>query len=69
MMKHVKKQNKSTKETLKSSLTFKWVSLVAATITVSFVIFSIAIYSLIKQQIISQERNLTENVATTFQED
>ena len=67
MMKHVKKQNKSKKETLKSSLTFKWVSLVAATITVSFVIFSIAIYSLVKQQIISQERNLTESVATTFQ--
>ena len=67
MMKHVKKQNKSTKETLKSSLTFKWVSLVAATITVSFVIFSIAIYSLVKQQIVSQERNLTESVATTFQ--
>ena len=67
MLKHVKKQNKSKKETLKSSLTFKWVSLVAATITVSFVIFSIAIYSLVEQQIISQERNLTESVTTTFQ--
>lgn len=59
---------KSKKETKKSSLTFKWVSLVAMTITVSFVIFSIAIYSMIKQQLLDQEENLTQSVVTTFEQ-
>lgn len=53
-------------ETKKRSLTFKWVSVIAATITVSFIIFSIAIYSIIRQQSIEQEENLTQSITRTF---
>ncbi|WP_290627195.1 HAMP domain-containing histidine kinase [Lactobacillus sp.] len=64
----VKKSNKKEKkETKKSSLTFKWVSIVAATITVSFVIFSIAIYSLIRQQLIQNDQSNTQEIVSTFQ--
>nr|WP_209685821.1 HAMP domain-containing histidine kinase [Lactobacillus colini] len=62
------KSNKNAKEeTKRSSLAFKWVSVVAATITVSFVIFSIAIYSLIRQQLIQNDQGNTEEIVTTFQ--
>lgn len=68
MMNIVKKSNKkSKKETKRSSLTLKWVSVVAATITVSFVIFSIAIYSLIRQQLIQNDQRNTQEIVSTFQ--
>ncbi|QNQ80141.1 HAMP domain-containing sensor histidine kinase [Lactobacillus sp. PV034] len=61
-----KKPNKNKKETKQASLTFKWVSAVAAVITVSFVIFSIIIYSVVKRQLVEQEARLTSNVVQTF---
>lgn len=61
-----KKTNKSKKETQQSSLTVKWVSAVAATIAVSFVIFSIIIYSLVKRQLIEQEATVTNNAVQIF---
>lgn len=64
----VKKLNKkSKKETKRSSLTLKWVSIVAATITVSFVIFSISIYYLIRQQLIQNNQNNTQEIVNTFE--
>ena len=60
------KTNKNKKETRQSSLTFKWVSAVAAIITVSFVIFSIIIYSVVKRQLIEQEARVSNNVVQTF---
>ena len=61
-----KKTNKQKKETKQSSLTVKWVSAVAATIAVSFIIFSIIIYSLVKRQLIEQEAAVTNNTVQVF---
>lgn len=58
--------NKTKKETKQSSITVKWVSTVAATIAVSFIIFSIIIYSVVKRQLIEQEAKVTTNVVQTF---
>ena len=56
------------KETRRSSLTLKWVAIVATTIMVSFVIFSLTIYSLIKSQSLEQESDVTKNVVRTFEQ-
>ncbi|WP_297817502.1 HAMP domain-containing histidine kinase [uncultured Lactobacillus sp.] len=67
MMNNVKKKtDNKLKETFKHSLSFKLVGLVATIITVSFIIFSIAIYSLVRQQLIEQEENVTQSVSVTF---
>ncbi|QNQ83959.1 HAMP domain-containing histidine kinase [Lactobacillus sp. PV037] len=68
MMTNAKKTNKQKEETKKrSSITAKWVSVMAATITVSFVIFSVGIYLLLRQQLIAQNEQMSNEIVSTFQ--
>lgn len=67
MMTNAKKTNKQKEETKRSSITVKWVSVMAATITVSFVIFSVGIYLLLRQQLIKQNEQISNGIITTFQ--
>ena len=67
MMTNAKKTNKQKEETRRSSITVKWVSIMAAIITVSFVIFSVGIYVLLRQQLINQNKQISNGVVTTFQ--
>lgn len=59
--------NKYKKETHNSSLVKQWVSLVALVITVSFVIFSVIIYTIVSQQFLTQQKQITRGVITTFE--
>lgn len=62
-----KSKNKNKKETKHSSLIIRWVSVVSLTIMVSFVIFSVIIYSLVSQQTLEQQREISSNVVTSFE--
>lgn len=59
------KTNKN-KETKHSSLIVRWVSVVALTITVSFVIFSVVVYQIVSRQSMSQQQETSINVVTTL---
>lgn len=65
-MHQFQKQTKK-KETKNTSLVKKWVSLVALTITVSFLVFSVIIYSIVSQQFLNQERQVAETVVENFE--
>lgn len=67
MMKKIKKHKKD-KETKHSSLIVKWVSIVSLTITVSFLIFSVIIYSTVSQQSMTQQRETSNKVVVTLNE-
>lgn len=54
------------KEAKHSSLIVRWVSIVALTITVSFVIFSVVVYQIVSQQSINQQQETSNNVITTL---
>lgn len=54
------------KETKHSSLIVRWVSVVALTITVSFVIFSVVVYQIVSRQSIEQQRETSADVVTTL---
>ncbi len=58
--------NKESKETKHSSLIVRWVSIVALTITVSFVIFSVVVYQLVSKQSMDQQQETSTNVVTTL---
>lgn len=58
-----KKENKGTKH---SSLVIRWVSIVALTITVSFVIFSVVVYQIVSRQSLSQQEETSNNVVVTL---
>ena len=61
MMKRSKVKGK--KETKHSSLIVRWVSIVALTIMVSFIVFSVVIYSVVGQQsFVQQKKTSTEMV-------
>ena len=53
-------------ETKHSSLIVRWVSIVALTITVSFVIFSVVVYQIVSQQSLDQQQETSRNVVTTL---
>lgn len=58
---------KKVKETKKnSSLIVRWVSVVSLTIAVSFIIFSVVIYSIVSQQTLGQQREASDRVVTTL---
>ncbi|NHL92550.1 sensor histidine kinase, partial [Lactobacillus helveticus] len=54
------------KETKHSSLIVRWVSIVALTITVSFVIFSVVVYQIVSRQSLDQQEEMSLNVVTTL---
>lgn len=60
------KSKKHKKETKHSSLIVRWVSIVSLTITVSFLIFSIVIYSTVSQQSLGQQERTSQRVVTTL---
>ncbi|WEV44241.1 HAMP domain-containing histidine kinase [Lactobacillus sp. ESL0684] len=55
-MRRTKDKNQNKKETKHSSLVIRWVSIVALTIMVSFVVFSVVIYSFVGRQSIAQQK-------------
>lgn len=61
-------KNKKNKdgETKHSSLIVRWVSIVALTITVSFVIFSVVVYQIVSQQSLNQQEETSNNVVVTL---
>ncbi|MFR1977752.1 MAG: sensor histidine kinase, partial [Lactobacillus acidophilus] len=66
-MKMMIKNNKEAQEETKhSSLIIRWVSIVALTITVSFVIFSVVVYQIVSQQSLNQQEETSANVAVTL---
>lgn len=54
------------KEAKHSSLIVRWVSIVALTITVSFVIFSVVAYQIVSHQSMEQQQETSNNVVTTM---
>lgn len=67
MMANKEKVKKNKKETKHSSLIIKWVSIVSLTITVSFIIFSVIIYSTVSQQTLIQQEQTSNRVVQTLQ--
>ncbi|TDG61651.1 hypothetical protein C5L18_000810 [Lactobacillus amylolyticus] len=66
MMTKNKKRNKKIKETQHSSLIVRWVSIVSLTIMVSFLIFSMVIYSTVNQQSMKQQESVSNRVVATL---
>lgn len=63
-----RKQIKNKKSQKHSSLTKKWVSLIALTIASSFIIFSLIIYSVVSHKFLDQQLHFTQNVTDRFEE-
>ena len=61
----IKNNKEAQEETKHSSLIIRWVSIVALTITVSFVIFSVVVYQIVSQQSLNQQEETSANVAVT----
>lgn len=59
-------KNKEDEETKHSSLIVRWVCIVALTITVSFVIFSVVVYQLVSRQSMDQQEQTSVNVVRTL---
>lgn len=62
----IKNNKEAQEETKHSSLIIRWVSIVALTITVSFVIFSVVVYQIVSQQSLNQQEETSANVAVTL---
>ena len=62
----MKSKRTKKEETKHSSLIVRWVSIVSLTITVSFLIFSIVIYSTVSQQAIHQQEEVSNKVVATL---
>lgn len=60
------KNKRETEETKHSSLVIRWVSIVALTITVSFVIFSVVVYQIVSRQSLNQQAETSNNVVVTL---
>ena len=60
------KTGQKKKETRRISLIVRWVSIVALTIAVSFLVFSAVIYKTVKEESLSQERETSAQVISTF---
>lgn len=67
MIKLQNKDKKTKRETKRSSLVARWVSIVVLTITVSFVVFSFVIYSSVSQQSLRQQQETSASVVDLFQ--
>lgn len=61
-------KDKSKKETKHSSLVVRWVTIVALTIMVSFIVFSVAVYSFVGQQSIAQQKTTSEEMVVKLNE-
>lgn len=60
------KNKRKSKETIRNSLIVRWVSIVSLTIMVSFIVFSVIVYSLVEQQTLSQEQTTSDRVVRTL---
>lgn len=58
----IKNKRDRAKETKHSSLIVRWVSIVALTITVSFVLFSVVVYQIVSKQSMDQQEETSDNV-------
>lgn len=59
-----KKKNQNKKETKHSSLVVRWVSIVALTIMVSFIVFSVVIYTFVGQQSMVQQKEISNEMVS-----
>lgn len=66
MIKNKSRNKNKKKETKHSSLIIKWMSIVSLTITVSFILFSVVIYSTVSQQSMRQQEQTTQRVLDTL---
>ena len=62
----IKNKKEEEKETKHSSLVVRWVSIVALTITVSFVLFSVVVYQVVGKQSMNQQEETSNNVVVTL---
>ena len=63
----IKNKRDRAKETKHSSLIVRWVSIVALTITVSFVLFSVVVYQIVSKQSMDQQEETSDNVVVTLE--
>ena len=63
----IKNKRDRAKETKHSSLVVRWVSIVALTITVSFVLFSVVVYQIVSRQSMNQQEETSNNVVVTLE--
>lgn len=68
MMKRTRKHEQSKKGTKRSSLIVRWVSVVSLTIMVSFIVFSVVIYTFVGQQSIGQQKETSNQMVVQLNE-